>query len=71
MVDSALDLSNGLVIGQLPPKRGNRRGDETFSTSGLCPQCNQIMPVLDMRSFSFNSPYGACPRCTGLGIPKK
>jgi len=29
------------------------------------------MPVLDMRSFSFNSPYGACPRCTGLGITQE
>ena len=65
MVDVALDLSNGLVV------LSDGKQDETFSTSGLCPKCNQTMPVLDMRSFSFNSPYGACPRCTGLGITQE
>jgi excinuclease ABC subunit A len=65
MVESALDLSNGLVI------LADGKNDETFSTSGLCPKCGKIMPTLDMRSFSFNSPYGACPRCTGLGITQE
>ncbi|MEK7131399.1 MAG: excinuclease ABC subunit UvrA [Patescibacteria group bacterium] len=65
MVDAALDLSNGLVI------ISDNKNDETFSTSGLCPKCSQVMPVLDMRSFSFNSPYGACPHCTGLGITQE
>ncbi len=73
MVEVALDLSNGLVIlsGGVSPKGVPSGNDETFSTSGLCPKCGQIMPVLDMRSFSFNSPYGACPRCTGLGITQE
>lgn len=62
MVDSALDFSNGLVI------VSNNKEEKLYSTSGLCPKCGKIMPSLDMRSFSFNSPYGACPRCTGLGI---
>ncbi|TSC83951.1 MAG: excinuclease ABC (subunit A) [Parcubacteria group bacterium Gr01-1014_13] len=65
MVESALDLSNGLVM------LADGKNDETFSTSGLCPKCGKIMPTLDMRSFSFNSPYGACPRCTGLGITQE
>lgn len=65
MVEVALDLSNGLVM------LADGKKDETFSTSGLCPKCGKIMPVLDMRSFSFNSPYGACPRCTGLGITQE
>ena len=65
MVEVALDLSNGLVM------VSDNKKDETFSTSGLCPKCGQIVPVLDMRSFSFNSPYGACPRCTGLGITQE
>lgn len=65
MVESALDLSNGLVL------LSDGKNDETFSTSGLCPKCSKIMPILDMRSFSFNSPYGACPRCTGLGITQE
>ena len=62
MVETAADLSNGLVIVSADGQ------DEVFSTSGLCPRCGKIMPTLDIRSFSFNSPYGACPRCTGLGI---
>jgi excinuclease ABC subunit A len=61
-VETAVDLSNGLV---------RVSSDDTatlFSTIGLCPKCGKVMPSLDMRSFSFNSPYGACPRCTGLGV---
>ncbi|MFA7653888.1 MAG: excinuclease ABC subunit UvrA [Candidatus Magasanikbacteria bacterium] len=42
--------------------------EQVFSTVGLCPSCGRIMPTLDIRNFSFNSPYGACPRCTGLGV---
>jgi len=58
----ALDLSNGLVF------IGTDKEDKVFSTSGLCLKCGRIMPDLDIRNFSFNSPFGACPRCTGLGI---
>ncbi len=58
----ALDLSNGLVY------IGTDKEDKIFSTSGLCLKCGKIMPDLDIRNFSFNSPFGACPRCTGLGI---
>ena len=62
MVELALELSNGLVV------VSNHNDEKIFSTTGLCPNCDRTMPVLDMRSFSFNSPYGACPRCTGLGV---
>ncbi len=62
MVELALELSNGLVV------VANGAGTKTFSTVGLCAECGRALPVLDMRSFSFNSPYGACPRCTGLGV---
>ncbi len=61
-VETALDLSNGLV-GVLY----NGKPD-LFSTSGLCTSCGKLMPASDIRNFSFNSPMGACPRCTGLGI---
>ena len=61
-VEVAADLSNGLV------KVESDGGQKLFSTIGLCPSCGRTMPSLDMRSFSFNSPYGACPRCTGLGV---
>lgn len=62
LVDLALDFSNGLLVAK------NNLSEELFSTVGLCPKCDRTLPVLDVRSFSFNSPYGACPRCTGLGL---
>ncbi len=61
-VEVAEDLGNGLV------RLMYGHTNELLSTQGLCPNCGRILPPLDMRSFSFNSPYGACPRCTGLGV---
>jgi len=44
-------------------------GEEIFySLKLLCPFCGISLPELEPRSFSFNSPYGACPRCHGLGF---
>jgi len=62
LVEKAIDLGNGFVIILKEDKA------ELFSTVGWCPRCKKIMPALDVRSFSFNSPYGACPHCTGLGV---
>ena len=42
--------------------------DHIFSTNAFCRQCGKRFDPIEPRSFSFNSPYGACPRCTGLGI---
>jgi excinuclease ABC subunit A len=39
----------------------------TFSERFMCLHCGTSMPELEPRMFSFNSPHGACPRCTGLG----
>ena len=41
--------------------------DELFSTKYACPDCNISYEELEPRTFSFNSPYGACPVCQGLG----
>jgi len=41
---------------------------ETFSTHNSCPGCGISFPELEPRLFSFNSPYGACPKCSGLGV---
>lgn len=38
-----------------------------FSTRFACPDCGISFPELEPRSFSFNSPHGACPRCDGVG----
>ena len=42
-------------------------GVTTYSDRFLCLHCGISMPELEPRMFSFNSPHGACPRCTGLG----
>lgn len=41
--------------------------DRLFSTQSACPNCKLSFEELEPRSFSFNSPYGACPDCEGLG----
>lgn len=61
-VNVALDLSNGSII--LSAQNENN----FFTTYSQCSKCGRKMPELDVRNFSFNSPFGACPRCTGLGV---
>ena len=46
-------------------------GEILFSTKYACPECNYSLPELEPRLFSFNSPYGACPECKGLGTKLK
>jgi excinuclease ABC subunit A len=61
-IEKALEVSDGDLLTLRPD------GSETFySLSLLCPYCEINLPELEPRSFSFNSPYGACPRCHGLG----
>jgi excinuclease ABC subunit A len=61
-VDRALGIAEGEVLLLRPD------GQETyFSIKLLCPYCDIGIPELEPRNFSFNSPYGACPRCNGLG----
>ena len=61
-VAKALEVSNGEVLAV------NDSGRERFfSLSLLCPYCEVSLPELEPRNFSFNSPYGACPACHGLG----
>ncbi|MBU1033013.1 excinuclease ABC subunit UvrA [Patescibacteria group bacterium] len=59
----ALDLGNGMVIAL-----DEDTADEvSFSQSLYCADCDVSIPSLEPRLFSFNSPHGACPDCTGLG----
>jgi len=61
-VTKALQLANGLVLVALA------NGEEQiFSSSMACPDCGLDVPKLEPRSFSFNSTFGACPECHGLG----
>src|SRR5665213_955071 len=61
-VSKALQMANGLVL------VGLSNGEEQlFSSSMACPDCGLDVPKLEPRSFSFNSTFGACPECHGLG----
>jgi len=62
-VDIALDMGKGNLL-----TLGEGAKDVYYSLSLLCPFCEISLPELEPRSFSFNSPYGACPRCHGLGF---
>jgi len=66
-VKIALDLGNGLVIIQ----RSDKDEDQLFSQYYNCPDCGISLPEIDLRSFSFNSPNGACPECSGLGTKQE
>ncbi len=52
------------------PASGRRSGlrEELLSQSYACPDCGISIGEITPRLFSFNSPYGACPRCSGLGV---
>jgi len=63
-IDRAIDLSNGDVV-----LSDESAGEEyVFSTLATCRKCGRSFEPIEPRSFSFNSPHGACSRCTGLGI---
>ncbi|OGH62316.1 MAG: excinuclease ABC subunit A [Candidatus Magasanikbacteria bacterium RIFCSPHIGHO2_01_FULL_50_8] len=63
-VGKALEWGNGFVIVTMM-EAGE---DIVFSTERLCGTCGTRLPALEPGFFSFNSPHGACSRCTGLGI---
>jgi hypothetical protein len=49
-------------------RRCRRQGPDRSPSASPCLHCGISMPELEPRIFSFNSPHGACPRCTGLGL---
>ena len=73
-VETATSLAEGLVgvdlvDGAVPagPDTQGHPGAMLFSENFACPEHGVSLPELEPRIFSFNSPHGACPRCTGLG----
>ena len=69
-VETALKLGEGLVIISSAAAEGSMPTFEErlFSEKLGCPYDGTVMDDLEPRSFSFNSPHGACPECTGLGF---
>ncbi len=66
-VETASNLSGGLVTVNLLKEEQ----DITFSQNYACEDCGISIEELTPRLFSFNSPFGACPTCTGLGVQLK
>ncbi len=64
-VETALKLASGLVL--ILEQTDSEFKEHIFSQKLGCPMCDFSFPELEPRSFSFNSPYGACPACKGLG----
>lgn len=62
-VELALQKGDGLMRVFLP----NKNREELYSERFACPEHGTALEELEPRAFSFNSPYGACPACTGLG----
>jgi excinuclease ABC subunit A len=71
-IAKSLQMANGLVLiqvhgaGQDGQAKSEQR-EQLYSSSMACPNCGLDVPKLEPRSFSFNSTYGACPECNGLG----
>jgi excinuclease ABC subunit A len=66
----AIKQSGGLAVASyVPPASpaGAEFVDRLFSTLYACPNCQTSLEEIEPRTFSFNSPYGACPKCEGLG----
>ncbi len=63
-VETAAALANGLVVADIVGE--NRQ--MLFSQNYACPDCGVSIEELTPRMFSFNTPYGACPKCDGLGM---
>jgi excinuclease ABC subunit A len=66
-IETALALAEGLVTIDLV----DSGEEQTYSEQFACPEHGVGLPELQPRIFSFNSPHGACPRCTGLGAQQE
>ena len=64
---TALDLADGIAILETAPKDGEPERI-TFSEKFACPVSGFTIPEIEPRLFSFNAPFGACPKCDGLGV---
>src|SRR5215218_1329818 len=72
-VETALNLADGIVVLEFVDREDDHpHREQRFSEKLACPNGHPLsVDDLEPRSFSFNSPYGACPECTGLGIRKE
>lgn len=67
-IETALRLASGLVVLDfIDKKSGSQDKEKVFSEHMACHECELSFEELEPRSFSFNSPFGACQECTGIG----
>ena len=70
-VETALNLSDGLLVveyeNETLPKKFRKLESVTFSSKFSCPESGFTIEEIEPRLFSFNSPYGACEECEGIG----
>ncbi len=62
-VETALKLGSGVMLAAVVDGE-----EQLFSEHFACVYCNVSLGEIEPRTFSFNSPHGACPECTGLGV---
>ena len=65
-IETALRLASGIVLLDFVDAKGTEK-ERTYSEHLACHDCNLSFEELEPRSFSFNSPFGACPECSGIG----
>jgi excinuclease ABC subunit A len=70
-VETALEAGKGLVVAAVEPPKGSKASAKSreilFNEQYACVDCGISLGEIEPRIFSFNSPYGACPSCGGLG----
>ena len=66
-IETALRLSSGIVLLDFVDAKSGQEKIHTYSEHLACHDCNLSFEELEPRSFSFNSPFGACPECSGIG----
>lgn len=67
-VETALELGDGFVIASDVTQRDAEPVDHPFSEFLACPNGHGSIAEIEPRTFSFNTPHGACPNCQGLGL---
>ncbi len=71
-VETSVNLSNGLLFveyeNETLPKKFRKIENLIFSTKFACPESGFTIEEIEPRLFSFNSPYGACEECEGIGV---
>ncbi|MHB9155248.1 MAG: excinuclease ABC subunit UvrA [Endomicrobiales bacterium] len=66
-IETALKESKGLALVLIQKEQAKEPKERLFSEHHACVECGISLPEVEPRLFSFNSPYGACPECSGLG----